>query len=633
MAFPVEFLDEIKTRITLSDYIGKKVKLVRAGREYKACCPFHNEKTPSFTINDEKQFYHCFGCGAHGNVINFAMRNDGYSFPEAIEILAGIAGLTVPKDTPAQKEKYDKQKRLYELLNEATIFFEKNLYEQTGIEALNYLKNRGFNNKIITEFRLGFAPKDSKALIQYLLKKKFTIPEMLDVGLIKKSNNSPDHYSFFRNRVIFPVSDSKGRIIAFGARILNDGEPKYLNSPDHALFHKGKLLYGLSRARAALNKKQNLIVVEGYTDVIALNQAGYIGSMAPLGTAMTENQIMLLWRLLPSMDLRDNDRDYSPILCFDGDNAGVRASQRAVDRALPMISASQTIRVAYLPSGEDPDSLIKKSGKIAFQKIIDQSKPMIDVLWDLVLGNRKLTTPEEKAAASKAIRQKVQLIRDETVKSLYMNEINKRLSSLFEWKKPTKNTKWNRKDFGKNTNRNNWKPVFSKPITQPANSLYLRERILIALMVNHPQLMQEFEADIVKITFKSPELESLRQQLIELFLDEEHETLDVEDIYSHFSYGDVARGSHKMLSEILSETTYVHAGFARPNRLLEQARHGWISIWNKYLQEQLQTDLNAAGQLWHEDPSDENYTRLMEIRQQMEQLSSKSTEQDTMVSE
>lgn len=630
MPLPPAFLDELRNRVTLSDYISKRMKLTRAGREFKGCCPFHQEKTPSFTVNDEKQFYHCFGCGAHGDVINFAMHNDGYSFPEAIEALAGVAGLTVPQDTPQQRERYDKQKRLYDLLDEATVFFEKQLRSPIGQEGLNYFKNRGFTDETITGFRLGFAPTDSKALLQYLLGKKYTIPEMLDVGLIKKSNNSPDHYSFFRGRIMFPVSDSRGRTVAFGARILGEGEPKYLNSPDHVLFHKGKLLYGLSRARAAFNKNQPFIVVEGYTDVIALAQAGYIGAMAPLGTALTEDQLILMWKLLPSIDTRDGDKDYSPILCFDGDNAGVRAAARSVERVLPMLSAAQTVRVAYLPSGEDPDSLIQKSGNSAFQEVVNKSKPMIDVLWELTLGSRKLTTPEERAAGSRAIRQKVKIIRDDTLRDLYKDEIEKRLSALFTWQKPAQNKPWTKKPWNKNFSKNKGQALFSPPAKQPLSGLYLRERVLVALMVNHPELTYEFEEDIAKISFTSPKLESLRQQLMTLFSDDSHESLDVEAITSHFSYGDAAKGSHKILVDVLSEATYVHAGFARPDRPLEQARHGWISIWNKYLQEQLQNDLHAAGRLWHEDPSDANYARLMALRQQMEKLASYSDEQDTM---
>ncbi len=349
MAFPPSFLDELRARLPLSGIVGKRLRLQRAGREFKACCPFHNEKTPSFYINDDKQFYHCFGCGAHGDVIGFTMRFDRLSFPEAIETLAVQAGLPVPQDTPLERERFDREKRLYHLLERATAWFEEQLFAPCGRDAFNYLNGRGLNEEVLRRFHLGYAPNDGQSLIRALTKEGFAPDEMLAVGLIKKAEERNEHFSFFRNRVIFPVGDRRGRTVAFGGRALGDGEPKYLNSPDHDLFHKGKLLYGLSRARAAINQGQPIIVVEGYMDVIALAEAGYQGAVAPLGTALTEDQLTLLWKLLPPPESRDPARDYSPILCFDGDNAGLRAAARAVERALPHLGSSRTVRVA-LPS-------------------------------------------------------------------------------------------------------------------------------------------------------------------------------------------------------------------------------------------------------------------------------------------
>ncbi len=274
MTFSPAFLDELRTRLPLSSIVGKRLRLVRAGREYKGCCPFHNEKTPSFYVNDDKQFFHCFGCGAHGDIIGFTMRIDGTSFPEAIESLAGQAGLQVPQDTPVERERFDKEKRFIQLLERATAWFEEQLFAPQGREALNYLRGRGLTDEAMKRFHLGYAPNDGRALITKLTSEKFTIEEMLAVGLIKKAEDRPDHFSFFRNRVMFPVGDRRGRTVAFGGRVMGDGEPKYLNSPDHVLFHKGKLLYGLSRARTAMTQGQPIIVVEGYMDVIALAEAG-----------------------------------------------------------------------------------------------------------------------------------------------------------------------------------------------------------------------------------------------------------------------------------------------------------------------------------------------------------------------
>ena len=632
--FPPAFLDELRERLTLSELIGKRIKLTRAGREFKGCCPFHNEKTPSFYVNDDKKFYHCFGCGAHGDVIGFTMRHDSLSFPETIENLAGQAGLSVPKDTPVEREKFDLQKKLMALLEAATLFFEEQLRSAIGREARDYFQKRGLSDEAQRRFRLGFAPTDAQALIRSLQAQGYTLQEMLTVGLIKKSEDRPDHYSFFRGRVIFPVTDRRGQTVAFGGRIMGEGEPKYLNSPDHALFHKGKLLYGLSRARAAIAQGQPLIVVEGYMDVIALVEAGYIGAVAPLGTALTEDQLQLLWKMLPPVDSREPSQDYSPILCFDGDNAGLRAASRAVDRAMPMITAGQTIRVAYLPSGEDPDSLLRQSGRAAIQTILDQSKPLIDVIWDLALAGRRLQTPEERATAGRALRKKVSMIGDEILRRLYQDEVEKRLASLFSWTPRNKETSRNKDQRGKPlSNRANHPAALSSPGAgshrgSSVSPSRLREKVLLALMVNHPCLFNDFGDDLGNISFASPDLEALRQQVIGLFATDSHETLDAEALYRHFSQGDAASRERKVLAEVLSEATYMHAGFARPDRPLEQARQGWKSIWNKYLQGQLQADLQAANRLWHEDPSDANLARLMALRQQMEVLANETESQD-----
>ncbi|MDD2326322.1 MAG: DNA primase [Alphaproteobacteria bacterium] len=627
--FTPAFLDELRERLTLSEIAGKRMRLTRAGREFKGCCPFHNEKTASFTINDEKKFFHCFGCGAHGNVIDFVMRQDGLSFPEAVEILAGQAGLSLPKDTPQERQQFDKSKRLLDLLERATVFFEAQLRAPAGRQGYTYLLGRGLSDEAQKRFRLGFAPQDAQALIHKMQGEGFTLPEMLEVGLVKKAADRPDHYSFFRGRVMFPVSDKRGRTVAFGGRVMGDGEPKYLNSPDHELFHKGQLLYGLSRARAALAQGQPLIVVEGYMDVIALAEAGFIGAVAPLGTAMTEEQLALLWKMLPSLDNRDPQIDYSPILCFDGDNAGLRAAARAADRALPLLTDAQTIRIATLPAKEDPDSLLRSAGRGAMQAVLDQAKPMVDMIWDLALAGRRLTTPEDRGAASRALRQKVALIRDEPLRRLYQDEMDKRLAGLFGWKSRSAEGRPQRqggqRGFGGGT-----RPMPALTVTrQPSGGLRLREKILLALMVNYPILFEEFGEDLGCSSFTDPALEALRQQIVTICASDSHEKLDVEALYRQLSVGVAGKAGQSSVDEVLSEATYMHAGFARPGRGERQARQGWKSIWNNYLQEQLQTDLHAASKLFREDPSDANLSRLMALRQQMEELVRESVDPDS----
>ncbi len=626
MAFSPAFMDELRARLPLSEIVGKRMRLVRAGREFKGCCPFHKEKTPSFYVNDEKQFYHCFGCGAHGDIIGFVMRHDHLSFPEAVEALAAQAGLAVPQDTPIEREKFDKAKRLHQLLECATVFFEDQLRAPAGREALLYLQGRGLSDEAIERFRLGYAPPDAQAIIRKLQAENFNLDEMLEVGLIKKSEDRPDHYSFFRNRVIFPVGDRRGQIVAFGGRVLGEGEPKYLNSPDHPLFHKGHLLYGLSRARAAIAQGQPLIVVEGYMDVIALAEAGYIGALAPLGTALTEDQLVLLWRLLPPPDARDPARDYSPVLCFDGDSAGLRAAARAADRALPLLTAAQTVRVAYLPPGEDPDSLLRNQGRAAMQAVLDQAKPMADMIWDLTMEGRRLQTPEDRAAAQRAIRQKIALIRDEPLRRLYQDDIEKRLAALFHWPSQEE-TPFVRKEKRVRTGRP-FAFAPAPPRRQPVSAQYLREKVLLALMVNHPALYAEFGEDLARTDFSSPDLEALRQQVVALFESASNETLDAAEVYRQLSQGSGAK-----LADIFGEGTYVHAGFARQDRPLAQARQGWKSIWNKYLLEQLQTDLQEATRLCRQAPTDSNLARLMALREQAEALSRETANQEAALEE
>ena len=629
MAFPPAFLEEIRSRLPLSEIVGKRLKLTRAGREYKACCPFHNEKSPSFYVNDEKQFYHCFGCGAHGDVIGFVMHNDRLSFPEAIESLAALASLTVPRDTPVDRERFDHEKRLIQLLDRTTAFFEEQLFAPVGREALVYLRGRGLTDEAIRRFRIGYAPTDAQSLIRKLLQENYKIEELAAVGLAKKSEDRNEFYSFFRNRVMFPVGDRRGRTVAFGGRVLGDGEPKYLNSPDHPLFHKGKLLYGLSRARTALAAGQPIIVVEGYMDVIALVEAGYSGAVAPLGTALTDDQLMLLWKLLPPPDAQDPSRDYSPILCFDGDNAGLRAALRAIERALPLLTPLQTIRIATIEGAKDPDDLIKQSGKSAMDTVLKQAKPMIDVIWEMTLSGRQLRTPEERGSFTSAIKQRVSRIMNENLRQLYQDEISKRLASTFNWRGNGGNAQASG-DNKKGKWQNTQTPAQFINRKQPMNAQRLRERAFLALMINHPELFEDFGEDLAHIDFSSPENEALRQRVIEILSLDTNEPLSAPELYRQLMETNALNWERtpipETLSLVLSEMTYMHLKHARPDSSPEQAREGWKSIWKKHLQEQLQAELQSANRRYAEDASDDNLTRLVALREQVEALAQNEEE-------
>ncbi|MFA4995144.1 MAG: DNA primase [Bdellovibrionales bacterium] len=596
-AFSPAFLDEIRNRLPLSSIVNARVKMARAGREYKGCCPFHNEKTPSFYVNDDKQFYHCFGCGAHGDVIGFVMRFDHQSFPEAVESLAAQAGLQVPRDTPIEREKFDAEKRLYQLLERATAFFEEQLFASTGREALAYLRERGLGDEAIRRHHLGYAPNDGQTLLRKLTGDGFALEDIVALGLAKKAEDRNEHYSFFRNRVIFPVGDRRGRTVAFGARILGEGEPKYLNSPDHVLFHKGRLLYGLSRARTALSQGQPIIVVEGYMDVIALVEAGYSGAIAPLGTSLTDDQIQILWKLLPPPETREASRDYSPILCFDGDNAGLRAAVRAVDHALPLITPAQTLRIATITGAKDPDELIRKSGKSSFDAVLKQAQPMIDVLWTLSLAGRQMRTPEERGAFTAELKRRVNQIKDETLRELYRNEFKKRSDDAFGWK-PKSFT-----PFERGKSRQGQTPYLEARVP-PQDRHRAREKIFLALMINHPDLFNEFGETFTLLNIHAPEYASLREKIV-AHLSQEHDSPPTpEELRRALSESEASPFSHEKdseaLDEILSPAAYIGAAkAARPEAALEEAREAWQAIWASIEEEKIEAErLQRTKDAW-----------------------------------
>ncbi|MCH7807554.1 MAG: DNA primase, partial [Proteobacteria bacterium] len=348
MAYPNEFLDEIRARTSLESVISRKVKLTKRGRELLGLCPFHNEKTPSFTVVEEKGFYHCFGCGAHGDVIRFVMDQEGLHFHEAIEKLAAGAGLPLPKFSAEDLEAEKKRTSLYDVMARALDWFIAQLNTDQGKAARNYLKQRGLSQDIIQRFSLGFAPARKTALKEALQARNIKHEELIACGLLIEPEDKSDTFDRFRNRLMFPILDARGRTIAFGGRALDEAPAKYLNSPETVLFHKGKVLYNHAGARKAAVEAGEVIVVEGYMDVIALAQAGFENTVAPLGTALTEDQLYLLWRLAPE-----------PVLCFDGDPAGLKAATRAMERALPLLRAGRSLKFAMLPEGDDPDTLVR----------------------------------------------------------------------------------------------------------------------------------------------------------------------------------------------------------------------------------------------------------------------------------
>jgi DNA primase len=424
MSVPARFLDELRFRVRLSDVVGKQVRLVRAGREWKACCPFHDEKTPSFSVNDEKGFYHCFGCGAHGDVIRFVCEKEGLSFLDSVRKLADLAGLTLPQANPEDAQKAAHLSKLYDALGAAQRFFADQLAKPGGAQARAYLASRGVEAETAAHFGLGFAPAQRQALKNSLQALGFSADILQEAGLtIVVEDKSP--YDRFRGRLMFPIKDARGRVIGFGGRILGTGEPKYLNSPDTPLFDKGRTLYNLDQAALATRKQAELFVVEGYMDVIALSQAGIGAAVAPLGTALTLEQMALAWRIAPE-----------PIVCLDGDSAGQRAAQRAAQRALGALKPGHSLRFMTMPQGIDPDVLLRTQGLSAFQALKLQALPLIDVVWQHEQALQDFSTPERRADFKKRLFDLARQITDPTVRQFYQAEFQMRLQDLFGVRTP-----------------------------------------------------------------------------------------------------------------------------------------------------------------------------------------------------
>ena len=417
MTLSPAFLDELRARVPVSGVVGRRVKLTRAGREMKGCCPFHNEKTPSFYVNDDKGFYHCFGCGAHGDVIRFMTDNMGLPFMEAVKQLAAEAGLEVPAPSPEARAKAEVADSLAELTNRAAAWFQAQLASDGGAGARAYIERRGLKPATVKAFALGYSPDSRTALRSHL--KEASAEKLLEAGLIGKTEQG-ETYDRFRGRLMFPIRDARGRVVGFGGRALGDVQPKYLNSADGPLFDKGRLLYNLDQAGPAARKSGRLVVVEGYMDVIGLAQAGIVEAVAPLGTAMTETQLTLAWRLVDV-----------PTLCFDGDSAGLRAATRAAMRALPLLKPGKSLRIATLPAGQDPDDLCRTGGAAAFEAVLAGAVPLIDHVWVTETAGLETATPERRAQARQHLREAAASIADPDVRALYQAEFNQRFEAAF----------------------------------------------------------------------------------------------------------------------------------------------------------------------------------------------------------
>jgi DNA primase len=489
MRFGENFMNEIKSRVRVSDVVAKHVKLKRQGREFSGLSPFTGEKTPSFFVNDEKGFYHCFSSGKHGDAISFLMELEGLTFPEAVERLAEQIGIEMPKSDPAAEQRAARNKNTINWMEHAQDFFQKSLYRNAGQSSRDYLKGRGLTKTAADYFGIGYAPNNFSALKDDLIQKGAKLNTLIEAGLLVQPEDiSRQPWDRFRDRIMFPIHDSRGRLVAFGGRAMDSSsKAKYLNSPETPIFQKGHLLYNYHRAHIAVSSPQSnhrgLIVAEGYMDVIALSRAGFKHAVAPMGTALTESQLMLLWRSGPE-----------PILCFDGDKAGIRAAYRSIERALPLISPTRTLRFAMLPDGEDPDDLIKTKGKTAMQKILDQSIPLVKMLWEREVNLESLNSPEAKAGLKSRIFDAIKEIQNEEVRAQYRTDLLGRFDSEFGRRAKHQSNKFT-------SSRN---PSSALKATMRPNAITsARERRLISAILEWPELLNYLDEVFFGLKFTS----------------------------------------------------------------------------------------------------------------------------------
>jgi DNA primase len=595
MAFPDSFLEEIRNRVPLSGVVGRSVRLIKRGREFTGLCPFHNEKSPSFTVNDDKGFFHCFGCGAHGDVIGFVMRNGGLAFPEAVEQLAGEAGMEVPRVRPEDREKADQVATLGKAMEEAAKWFQAQFHGDVGREGRAYIQKRGLTPETIERFRLGYAPQSRTALKEAMLARGLPEPLLIEAGLLIKPEDGGPSYDRFRHRVMFPIGDRRGRIIAFGGRALDaDAPAKYLNSPETPLFHKGRNLYNHAIAREAARESGTVVVVEGYMDVIALAQAGIDHAVAPLGTALTEEQIALLWRL-----------SAEPILCFDGDNAGIRAAMRAADRALPLLEPGKSFRFALLPGGQDPDDLVKTQGRQGMDEVLAAAQPMADILWRKETEVRPLDTPERRAALEAALLGVAGQIKNPTVQNHYRDHFRARLKKLFA-PAPRAWTPSARPQFG-GLGRFQTPQGDTGPIALPGTN-GRKERELLIAALNHPWLLEEHGQAFAALTFPQAELDSLKSRILEEA--SRHPGLDGEAFAAHLRQ----QGLGPQLDLVTGGNSWFLEPYARPKTPPDKVERGWWQAVRRYRLVELEQELVDAHIAYGRDATPETNAWFMAIQ-------------------
>ncbi len=615
MRFTDQFMDEIRARVTISSVVGRAVqwdrKKTNAGRgDYWACCPFHHEKTPSFHADDRKGRYYCFGCKASGDVFRFLTEKHGMPFPEAVEQLAGEAGLDMPKRTEQDVEKEQQRASLYDIMQMAQDFFAEQLQNASGAAARGYLTDRHLTTGIQQQFQVGYAPSERYALKTHLAEKNIPTEQMAAAGLVVAGEDIAVPYDRFRDRIMFPICDPRGRVIAFGGRAMNADVPaKYLNSPETELFHKSAVLYNLDKARQSAYDASAIIAVEGYMDVIAMARAGLANTVAPLGTALTEQQMHMMWRIAPE-----------PTLCFDGDQAGVNAAYRALDAALPLLKPGHSLRFALLPEGLDPDDLLNAEGPTALKDIIEAALPMSDMLWQRALERNDRATPERRAQFDSDIENAVGQIADPKVREHYRTSLRQRMRDLWQ-KSGQKRPPF--KKFSKSSpyRGNRFTPVWqhqSPPsrelmaltrTSRNAQTHEARENLIINLILNHPVLLDEMDETFAELDFFSRDLDRLRKEIIDIAA--LNEGLDKSALKDHLT----KRGLAVLLEKTDKQAQRLNSWFSEADAAPIDAMTGFkhmVALHRKTVT--LERQLKEAERVLAQDPTEENLTNLNAIR-------------------
>ncbi|MGB8400201.1 DNA primase [Bradyrhizobium sp.] len=649
MRFTPQFLDELRARLPVSEVVGRRVKLKRAGREWKGLSPFQQEKSPSFTVNDQKGFYHDFSSGKHGDIITFLMETEGCGFAEAVERLASMAGMALPAATPDAARHEQRRKTLYDVMELSAKFFADTLASRVGARARGYLADRAISPATQVQFRLGYAPLERFALKEHLGAQGIPVEDMVEAGLLVTGDDIPVPYDRFRDRVMFPISDLRGRVIAFGGRALEKDTPaKYLNSPETPLFHKGDNLYNFAPARQATHNGSTLIVVEGYVDVIAMVTTGFAGSVAPLGTALTENQLALLWKMADE-----------PILCFDGDKAGQKAAWRAADLALPHLKPGKSLRFARLPEGQDPDDLARSGGRGAIEEVIAAARGLADVIWSREIEGGTFATPERRAALEARIGELTNGIRDEVVRRYYRQDLAGRLQRTFAPEGGRGG--YNRGNYrgsdgsesgrrfasrgpftpgaagrfgagggrgqasaGSQTiNRGPYQASSPQLATSPImrgqrSALSRREALILQSLINHPWLLHDHLEEVAALEMAHPEANKLRAGIIAAFARDHHQSPEPSEQAEKMRADLAAGGFSNILQRVERAITTSAVWGAQAGAAREDVLATWHQLVSLHRQwHSLLRELKDAEQALGEEASEANLAWLRDIKARM----------------